>query len=99
MAEYRLMADTWIRMDPATVDDKSPKVKRHVRGDVIKGITDDEVDYLTNGARPMLVEVDSDADPFKKPKDQPAAGDSPAPGVKTETKQPEEATGKTSTAK
>jgi hypothetical protein len=92
MADYRLLADTWMRMDPATVDDKSPKVKRFSKGDIVVGITDDEVEYLTHGARPMLVEANSDADPFKDASAN--AGTQPS----TETKQPSEAS-KSSTAK
>lgn len=65
MADYRLLADTWMRIDPDTVDSPRPRVRRLVSGDIVPGITDDEVEYLTNGVRPMLVEADSDADPFK----------------------------------
>jgi hypothetical protein len=65
MADYRLMADTWMRIDPDTVDSPRPRIRRLVKGDIVPGITDEEIEYLTGGARPMLVEADSDADPFK----------------------------------
>jgi hypothetical protein len=66
MADYRLIADTWLRLDPDTIDDKSPRQTRLVKGDIVKNVTEAEVEYLTTGARPMLVEANSDADPFKE---------------------------------
>lgn len=65
MADYRLLADTWMRIDPDTVDSPRPRVRRLVRGDIVLGVTEEEVEYLTHGVRPMMVEADSDADPFK----------------------------------
>jgi hypothetical protein len=66
MALYRLLADTWMRYDPDTIDDPRPRVRRLVKGDLLPdNVLAEEIEYLTNGARPMLVEADSDADPFK----------------------------------
>lgn len=65
MTEYRLTADTWMRIRPDTIDDRSPRIDRLMKGDLVPGVTDQEIEYLTTGARPHLVEADSDADPFK----------------------------------
>jgi len=65
MTEYRLTADTWMRIRPETIDDRSPRIDRLVKGDIVPNVTDQEIEYLTHGARPHLVEADSDADPFK----------------------------------
>lgn len=65
VAPHRLLADTWMRFDPETVDDRSPRIRRLVKGDVIENLLDVEVEYLTSGVRPSLVEADSDDDPFK----------------------------------
>lgn len=86
MADYRLLADTWVRMDPATVDDRFPKFGRFSKGDLVPGVTDDEIEYLTHGARPMLVEANSDADPFKEAPKADAAPAADAPGPKDASK-------------
>jgi hypothetical protein len=65
MAEYRLLADAWVRIDPETIDDKRPRSRWLKKGDLVPKVTDEEVEYLTGGARPSLVEADSDEDPFR----------------------------------
>ena len=65
MTEYRLTADTWVRIDPDTIDDRSPRIRRLVKGDIVPNVTEAEIEYLTTGARPHLVEADSENDPFK----------------------------------
>jgi hypothetical protein len=65
MAEYRLLADSWVRLDPDSLDTPRPRSHRYTRGDVVPNLLPEEIDYLTNGARPHLVEKGSDADPWK----------------------------------
>jgi hypothetical protein len=65
VAPHRLLADTWMRIDPETVDDRAPRIRRLAKGDVIENLLPEEVEYLTHGVRPSLVEADSDDDPFK----------------------------------
>lgn len=65
VAPHRLLADTWVRIDPETIDDRNPRSRRLAKGDILTNLTEDEIEYLTHGVRPSLVEADSDADPYK----------------------------------
>jgi hypothetical protein len=98
MADYRLLADTWMRIDPDTVDNPRPRIRRLVKGDILVGVTEEEIEYLTTGARPMLVEADSDADPYKDSAEfKHVAGESaPKDNPKVDTGTPDQKSSKTS---
>jgi hypothetical protein len=81
MAEYRLLADSWVRIDPDSLDSPTGRVKmtRYRKGDVIPNLLDDEIQYLTAGARPHLAEVGSDLDPLKGDESAPQSARESAP--------------------